>query len=250
MLASRLFVRVASGTEQEANNELVLDFLAVRQAIGWLGVSLPFALMIAGALLGSGIEPSISEFYFTSAADIFVGVLCAIGVFLFAYTGFERRQGERISDFWVAKIAAVAVFGVALIPTSGPDVDPAPFAHRYVSEGVASGIHYGCAAVFFACLAIFCLVLFRRHDPAKPMDARKRAQNRLYVFWGVIIVLVMGLMLAWGVLARVVPEAIEPLAEADAIFWLESVGVWAFGFSWLTKGKLMRPLEKVFRAKA
>lgn len=237
-----------SGPEQEASNELVLSFLAVRQAIGWIGVALPFALIASGVVLRSGIEPSISEFYFTSAADLFVGALCAIGVFLAAYTGFEPRPEERISDFWVAKIAAVAVFGVALIPTSGPDVAPPPFAHRFVAEGVASALHYGSAAVFFACLAIFCLVLFRRSDPAKPIDDAKRVQNKIYFACGVVIVATMLLMVAWGLLVRFTDAAIvDALAEVDAVFWLESIGVWAFGVSWLTKGKLMRPLEGVVR---
>lgn len=238
---------VKPGPQQEESNELVLSFLAVRKAVGWIGVALPPALIVSGLALGSGIEPSISEFYFTSAADVFVGALCAIGVFLATYTGFERREGEFFTDFWVAKVAAVAVFGVALVPTEGPDVAPVPFAHRYVSEDVASALHYGSAAIFFACLAIFCLVLFRRHDPAKRIDDAKRRQNRFYVFCGVVILLTMALMVAWGVLVRTAPDVVRPLAEADAIFWLESLGVWAFGASWLVKGKFLQPRPKAGR---
>ncbi|MGB5556993.1 MAG: hypothetical protein WBN04_03170, partial [Paracoccaceae bacterium] len=83
-----------SGPQQEADNDLVLSFLAVRRALGLLGFGLPASLILYGAISGDGIEPSISEFYFTSAGDILVGTLAAIGVFLLTYVGFDKRANE------------------------------------------------------------------------------------------------------------------------------------------------------------
>ena len=66
-------------------NQLVLSFLTVRRALGLLGLALPLLLIGFGVLFSDGIERSVSAFYYTGMGDIFVGILCAIGVFLFSY---------------------------------------------------------------------------------------------------------------------------------------------------------------------
>jgi len=42
----------------------------------------------------TGIEPTISDFYHTTYRDVFVGSLCAIGVFLVSYRGHRRANSQ------------------------------------------------------------------------------------------------------------------------------------------------------------
>lgn len=235
-----------TGPQQESENELVLSFIAVRQALGYLGVILPVSLVVIGVFSGDGIEPSISEFYFTSAGDLLVGTLCAIGVFLLTYKGFEKRPDEFFSDYWIAKLAAVGALGVAFIPTEGPVTEPLPLMHRWVGVDMSRTLHYSSAALFFICLAIFCLVLFCRHDAAKPLDDPKRAQNKIYRGCGWVIVGTIVLMGAFGFYYQnQPPEAQQQIDSYDIIFVLESIGVFAFAISWLTKGKTLKPLQNL-----
>lgn len=238
---------IPSGEEQEARNNLVLSYLSVRRALGMLGFSLPVLLAAAGLLSGDGIQPSISEFYFTSAGDILVGVLSAIGVFLWAYRGFERRPDEFFSDYVISRLAVVGAVGVALIPTRGPmDSNPLPMMHRLLGVDLSQKLHFASATLFFLCLAVFCLVLFRRRDPAKPITPAKRAQNRIYLVCGWII---LTMILALGVFgwwySGLPPERQTEVDRLDAVFYLESIAVFAFSVSWLTKGKTLAPLERL-----
>lgn len=243
---------MTSGPRQEADNELVLSFLAVRRALGLLGFALPASLVLYGVLSGEGIQPSISEFYFTSAGDLLVGTLTAIGVFLLAYVGFDRRTREILSDFWVSRIAAMGALGVAFIPTSepaaGPELLPEPIAHRWLGAETSQYLHYGSATVFFAGLALFCLVLFRRNDPAVPMTPDKIYRNRIYLICGILIVAVMALLFAFFLYRRTLTaEAQAALDSHDIVFYLETLGILAFSVSWLTKGRALVPIRRMIK---
>ena len=244
-----------SGPQQEVENELVLSFLAVRRALGILGFVLPASLVLYGILSGEGIQSSLSEFYFTSAGDLLVGTLTAIGVFLLTYIGFERRTGEVLSDFWVSRIAAIGALGVAFIPTSppaaGPTLLPQPITHRWLGVETSQYLHYGSAAIFFAGLAIFCLVLFRRHDRSVPMPPDKIYRNKIYLICGITIVAVMVLLLAFFFYRRsLTPEEQMALDSYDLVFYLETLGVLAFSVSWLTKGRALVPIRRMIHHSA
>ena len=63
----------------------IIDVMLLRQAIGVLGVALPFLLWFGGLAARVALQPSISRYYHTQMHDVFVGVLCAIGLGLFDY---------------------------------------------------------------------------------------------------------------------------------------------------------------------
>lgn len=74
-------------------SSLVLSYLDLRKAIGILGIALPFVLVVGKFLFdGPGTQPSISDYYYASMRDVFVGIRCAIGVFLMSYRGYERKD--------------------------------------------------------------------------------------------------------------------------------------------------------------
>jgi hypothetical protein len=208
----------ANGT----SSSLVFSYLALRRAIGYLGIGLPFALVLGALVLqGAGLEPSISDYYYTIMRNVFVGTLCAIGVFLMSYHGYER------ADDIAGDLACIFAVGVALFPTV-PDHDPT---HLQVMIGY---VHYGFAAAFFLTLAYFCLCLFRKTDPVKPMTPRKIIRNRVYTACGYIILACIALLAIYGAFLQN-----TSMAEVKPVFWLEAIAVIAFGASWLVKGEAL-----------
>jgi hypothetical protein len=200
--------------------EYVLSYLGLRKAIGILGTALPFVLVAGKMILdGPGIQPSISDYYYTSMRDVLVGTLCAIGVFLMSYRGYER------ADDVAGDLACIFAIGVALFPTTPPV--------NATSAQVTIGyLHFAFAAAFFLTLAYFCLKLFRKTDPSKPMTARKRQRNQVYTTCGYLILGCIAALLVYGLFL-----AKSGIKNLDPVFWLETAAVLAFGISWLTKGE-------------
>ena len=203
------------------NNRLVVSYLMLRKAVGCLGMGLPFILALGGGLLfGLPIQPSISDYYYTGMRDVFVGVLFAMGVFLFSYKGYGRK------DNLAANIAAVCVIGTALFPTTPPN--PSELA------ATIGKVHVAFASAYFITLAYFSLVLFTQSDPTRLPTPRKLQRNRVYRVSGYTILLSIVLI----VLLKLLPIDFENSIKAfDPVFWLESVMVIAFGISWYVKGE-------------
>ena len=206
-----------------ASNDLVISYLGLRKAIGFIGLLLPFVLALVKMALvfanvccdHPGLETSISAYYYTRLGNVFVGSLCAIGIFLMSYRGFDRR------DEIAGKIGGVMAICVALFPTSPKDI-PAKTA----------AVHLTSAVLLFLVLAYFSIVLFRKMDPSKPPTPQKLARNKIYLICGCLIILgIVGC--AVSLLFRKSPfyDTYKP------VFWFESLAIVSFGFSWLTKGE-------------
>jgi hypothetical protein len=232
---------------QQHQVDLVLSFTRVRTALGILGMSLPLVLVLGGILdqprmdvdVGR-IEPTISDFYHTTYRDIFVGTLCAIGVFLISYRGYRREKGEWIDDDWLATSAGIGAFGVAFFPNEGGGETVTSMTQHLLGAGFTPIVHYLSALVFFSSLAAFCFVKFAR--------TCSMGRRRVYIACG------------WGIVAALVLTAIsvifkrfvggvgrELVLDYNLIFWFEALGIWAFGLSWLTKSKADLALFKKMR---
>jgi hypothetical protein len=226
----------------EQRKDMVQSYHRVRTALGMLGMGLPLVLILGGLFDAHHLEPSISDFYHTTYRDIFVGTLCAIGVFLICYRGYGRRSGDMISDDWLGTIAGVSAFGVALFPNESPTAQIATMTQKMVGIGTSPMFHYGSALIFFTCLAVFCLNKFTR--TAKP------ARRRIYRFCGwVIVASLVGIAVASAVkiLGSGAPRA--AVLSYNMVFWFEAIGIWAFGLSWLVKGKADMALVNSARRK-
>jgi hypothetical protein len=84
--------------------------------IGSLGVALPTLLLIGTALIPHchSFQTTISHYYFTPFAGVFVTIMCAAAVLVFLHSGYDYR------DILVAKLTGLAMLGVAIFPTSVP----------------------------------------------------------------------------------------------------------------------------------
>ena len=222
---------------QKKDNGLVLSYRALQQFVGYLGLALPLTLLLYAGISGFGLEPSISDFYYTPMGDILVGTLCAIGVFLLFYRGYDPLPGERVSDRQLSFVAGLAAFGVAIFPVHREHYIPCNLAKpACISFGLTihpDWFHYGSVAIFFLCLAVFCIVLFTRGDRTVAGRIRWTPRNRYYVGCGVVILMSM---LAMVPIFLAGPALHAKLTEAHCLFWWESLAVLAFGLSWLRKG--------------
>ncbi|MFP5022231.1 DUF7103 family protein [Pseudonocardia phyllosphaerae] len=192
----------------------VLSYVGLRRAVGLIGLLLPFVLVIGDQLLGEhGLRSSISSYYYSPVRDIFVGSLCAVGVFLFCYR-YERP------DAILGNITGGAAVAVALLPTVPPGVVTP--AQRFVGT-----LHLISAAIFFVGLALFCLRLFVRGEPG----GRKAARNLVYRICGWTII---GCLVLAALTGLLLPDPVKE--EFETLFWLESLAILAFGVAWLVKG--------------
>ncbi len=194
---------------------LVHSYLYLRRAVGLIGLALPPVLVLGKQLAdGGGLLGSLSGYYYTGVGNVFVGAMCAVGVFLLAYYGHD------LVDNVVSTVAGLGAIGTGLFPTTpGGDVSG--------WDRTAGVLHLTFATVFFLSLACFCLRLF-------PRDGEHSEQRgAFYRACGVVILACLVLIALTSVLGLV--PALHPA------LWLESVAVWAFGLAWLVKGQTMTP---------
>ena len=79
----------------------------MRAIIGYVGLTLPVVLLLAGAV-DRHIESSLSAYYYTKVGNVFTGALCVIGIFLLAY-----RLTSWAIDNIATTLAGISTLGVA-----------------------------------------------------------------------------------------------------------------------------------------
>ncbi|WDQ18826.1 DUF998 domain-containing protein [Rhodopirellula sp. P2] len=210
----------SSGTMMD---HLVLSYLDIRRAIGWSGLLLPLLLGPGGMLLGIEIQENMSSYYHTPLRDVFVGTLCAIGIFLFCYRGYDRIEN------WTANIGSAAAIGIALFPL---DYGSDPL----IQKSLVGYVHTVSGGIFFLTLAFYSLYHF-------PRDSQREAESHLFErsfafrTSGLVILLITFAMGGYMVLA---PQAWKDwLNGYNFLFWAEWIAVWAFASSWLAKGRVI-----------
>ena len=194
---------------------------AHRQLIGYIGLELPFLLILL-AVMRDGMErwrslESISAYYYTGAVAAFVGMLVSLALFLFTYRGYKNKYNR--ADRSAAKTAAGASLVIAFFPTTAPAGVPA-LPWWTPATGV---LHQAAAFVLFTMFAIFALWLFRLTADGEQPTPDKRRRNNFYLVCGIAIVV----CIAWAGFNGL---------NGRSIFWPESIALMAFALSWLVKG--------------
>lgn len=206
----------------ETSSELITAKM-LRRAVGILGIALP-VLVFLGALIifRAGVLGSISGSYHTGMRDVFVGVLWATGIFLFCYRGYEK------TDDHVSTWAGVFAVCVSLFPTT-PD---SPVSGLVKFIGV---LHLLFAAAFFILLSFMSYKLFTKSN-RKVIKAEKRKRNLVYENCAYIMLACVVLMGIVSFLPEGPSLVVKPFRP---ILVLETIALWAFGFSWLIKGETL-----------
>jgi len=212
------------------------SYLIMRIFVGAIGIAVPLVLVLGDWWLGGDPVPqdSLSAYYYAGVRELFVGLLTAIAVFLFTY-----RVAERSWDNNLTLLAGLAVLGVVIFPTGRPDhVEKAGTGltalQAELGERLVEKIHFGSAAFFIGSLAVIS-VLFG-------VDEWIRGHRRWpWVHWGSAIAI--GLAVGYIVLCKWT----DLLGPLEPRWWLllgEWWAVWAFAFSWLTKGLEVETLQR------
>ncbi|WP_421723125.1 hypothetical protein [Bauldia sp.] len=230
--------------------------------VGVIALGLPIVLIVAGLLgdrgaaLGACFYDSISHFYYAQFwGDVFVGALVFIGTFMIAYRGENPRESL------LATLAGFCAYGVAVFPTAGRGCEVEAFSGRALADfgpietepyfGVwqpddarmlfqlfegANTMHFVAAALLFAFLAYYSFFVFTRvtadqRNADGTLTATKRTRNRLYIASGIIILFSMAAIALSG------PLGFANWETLNLTFWFEALALWAFGLSWMLKGR-------------
>jgi Protein of unknown function (DUF998) len=205
------------------------SYEVLRNGIGVLGFAFPIVLIVGGGL--DHIQSSLSAYYHYSSAqpdqygagtvrDLFVGMLCAIGAFLFFYRGHSLQEDVALN------IAGIAAVLIALFPMDWP-----PYAGSAMT--MAAKVHTVAATAFFVMIAYDCV--FRARDTLCIMDGprRRRAFERLYLAFGILMLATP----ATVILLEVTSTAAE-IGHKTLI--VEAGGVFVFAAFWLVKSVEIR----------
>lgn len=186
-------------------------YLALRKTVGWIGILLPFTLMLGNYFIFKGdlILPSISRYYYSEMQDIFVGAMCAMASFLFFYSGYGNI------DKWAGKVAGILALGVAFFPTTVGG-----------ALNCIGMVHYICAVLLFLQLAAMSLFTFPRKRPG----AVRQKTDKIQVACGLIMLTCVATLVLRYFLGR------WEGSESCFVFVAESIALVAFGVSWLTEG--------------
>ena len=218
-----------SATQDDPQQDLLISYLTLRKAIGILGIFLPFVL-VAGVFSLSECKtvlPTISDYYYSKMGHVFVAVLCAVGLFLFTYKGYEKK------DMIASKLACIFALGVSFFPTYGPKLSNPCNYLQHNSTPAISTVHDISASLLFITFAYFCLFLFVK--TSGNITPQKIKRNKIYRICGYTI---LGCILM-VVLYSTIPPITSALENYKPIFIFETIALWAFGFSWLTKGEFI-----------
>ncbi len=128
-------------------------YQGMRLAIGGLGLLLPPLIVGLEPLLFDG-QPaprgSLSAYYYSGLREVFVGGVCAIGVFLFTYQ-LARATLENV----LSMIAGAAAVAVAVFPTQRPGTGfPLTPLQELLDEDTVRFIHFSAAVIFIGLLAV------------------------------------------------------------------------------------------------
>ncbi len=207
---------------------IIISYLAMRRLIGFLGMSLPFIVVLGGFAHGeSGVQGSISGYYYTHMRDFLVGISSGVALFLMSYKGYERI------DDTMAKLSGIFALGMVLFPTamySGKIVRVGLF---LVNDDISGIIHLAFSALFFLALSFNSLFLFTRRHPGV-MGREKRRRNVIYSLCGIVMIVAIASIAIYTLFLRR-----TFLAAMNPVLILESVALIAFGISWWVKGNTL-----------
>jgi hypothetical protein len=205
--------------QSDPDEKLAFSYLELRKAVGIIGIALPFTLAIGKIVLQCcGLQESVSAYYYTEMRNVFVGSMCAIGVFMLSTRGYDWR------DKVAGRLASIFAIGLALLPTS-------PGVTATAHQKCIGIVHLTFSALLFLTLGYMSLWLFTKTVPNVDMTDQKKQRNKVYKVCGIAIFTFVGFI----AVVKLWPcKILEPYSP---VFWLESGAIEAFGVSWLTKGE-------------
>lgn len=226
-----------------SGKQLLISYLTLRKTIGWLGILLPIVLFMGNYIISfftdfetdcDPFKSSISHYYYTRMSEIFTGTLCAVSLFLFTYNGHPKKMGEKgLSDRLLSFLAATFALGVVLFPTSAEGAIPCNL-RAIVTTSLTGNIHFTMAALFFVTLAY--LSYFNFTKTGGLMTTQKMKRNKIYRICAIVMIASLLFIAIYKLFLKGHSNFLDNI---HPVFCLEALALFAFGFSWLTKGEYL-----------
>jgi phosphotransferase system glucose/maltose/N-acetylglucosamine-specific IIC component len=207
------------------------------QIVGILGMALPFLLLLF-LWIDTGYDKpleSISHYYLTRIGSVFTIILSMLALFLMLYIGYDKK------DFRISFIAGLFIFGVLLFPTGNiiayceQSLDKVNCINLHISK-FRTTLHFICAGIFLSLLAYMSYFKFTKSNRLKA-DQKKPKKRRNIIYRTCAIIMITAILVIFiGGFLNQIPTAIYDCNHLT--FWMETLAVEAFGFSWLVKGEL------------
>ena len=188
-----------------------INTLRLRAMIGWLGMLLPWIVVV----LIHYFPNSISATWYTNACTPFMIILGAASILLICYKGYTKL------DDILLTCSGIAGLLICLFPCSIAEVigDVGTF---MIDSEVSATIHNVSAVIFFGLLSYNSFFLFTKSSGE--MTKNKRIRNVIYRICGV------GMMASFLLLL---------LPDFHIKVWLvETIALFFFGVSFLTKADI------------
>lgn len=197
----------------------------LRCTIGWLGMLLPWIVLLLSVAYGYGFPDSISAtYYLPTCITPFMIILGSAGLLLFSYNGYDKQ------DDIVCTIAGAFALGICLFSCGIGDLIArwtwiAELTHVgtfQITPFASYIIHNVCAIGFFGLLSYNSIFLFTK--TSGNMTENKKKRNIIFRVCGV------GMIVSF---LAIIPVSI--FNWWGGVWIVETVALLFFGISWLTK---------------
>lgn len=213
----------------------------MRKLVGILGLSLPVLLPIGA----SEFLASISHYYYDTLSSLFfIIILSAFGLFLISYKGYTKDEdSEQISDDFLTNIGGLAALIVVFVPTTCigstsqtikalcETCDVPLFGHSLTTPNT---IHLVSAGIFILCMGWMSKYKFTRGS--------KSMHNKIYKHCGNVVFISVALLIVGIILEKL---EVNFFINDYYVYIFETIAVFAFGTSWLVKGKAIENLVEI-----
>lgn len=198
-------------------------YITLRYGMAALALAFPVILYVAGKFHDIQLQDSMSAYYFAAPGNNntdytfpvrvwFVGLLFAIGAFLYLYKGFSNAENALLN------FAGAFAWGVAVFPMPWGCEEHCP---KLTAHGISAVSLFLCIAV----VSLWCAGDTLRLIPDASLRARYRRQYKLLGL----------LMIASPLVAMALTLTVNDFKKYT--FFVEASGVWAFGIYWWRKSE-------------
>ena len=203
----------------------MINTTRLRCTIGWLGMLLPWIVLILSGAYGYGFPDSISAtYYLPTCITPFMIILGSAGLLLFSYKGYDKQ------DDIVCTIAGVFALGICLFSCKtevlmerwSELITLTNVGTFQIVPNVSGILHNICAIGFFGLLAYNSLFLFTKSSGV--MTESKKKRNVIFRVCGI------GMIVSF---LAIVPVSI--FEWWGGVWIIETIALAFFGISWLTK---------------
>lgn len=194
---------------------ILSTYVTLRIGIAVLALMFPSTLVFGGFSMDIPLQNSMSAYYHAivnnhSMRDFFVGILFAIGVFLYLYKGYSKQEDYALN------LAGASAIGVALIPM------------QWNCGDVCSSIslHGICAFMLFIGVAYVCIWCASDTLDELKNKAQEQRYRKIYLLLGIGMILAP--VIAW--LLTVIFKKFYAYT-----YIAEAVGIVIFAIYWIVK---------------